>query len=63
MQEVVGFLITIYCNFTQVSSGEKIVKRLRLDRTMAMSLWPHIIGPPCSLLLALALLNVRIRKY
>jgi len=26
---------------------KKIVNRLRFDRIMAVSLWPHFFGPPC----------------
>ena len=35
MQEVVGFLITIYCNFTQVSSGEKNCKKVKIGQNYA----------------------------
>jgi len=27
---------------------KKIENRLRFDRIMAMSLWPHFFGPPCT---------------
>ena len=36
-----------YCKFTKEYSSKEISKKqLRLDRIMAMSLWPHFFGPP-----------------
>ena len=28
----------------------RFLNRLRFDRVMAMSLWPHFLGPPCTFL-------------
>jgi len=47
MQGVVGFLIKTYVKFTKESFTKKCLYRLRFDRIMAMSLWPHCFGPPC----------------
>jgi len=47
MQGVVGFLIKTYVKFTKESFTKKFLYRLRFDRIMAMSLWPHCFGPPC----------------
>jgi len=30
-------------------SSSKIFSRLKFDRIMVMSLWPHFFGPPCSI--------------
>jgi len=50
MEGVVGFLIT---SLLQIHPGifQCKVYGLRFDRTMAMSLWPHIFGPVCWMLL------------
>jgi len=34
--------------FTEESSSE-FFNRLRFDRIMVMSMWPHFFGPPCRL--------------
>jgi len=57
MQGVVGLLIVIYCKFTKESSSEKILNRLRFDRIMAMSLWPHFFSP------ALYIVRCFLRNY
>jgi len=46
---VVRFVVTIvYCKFTKASSSEKLVglNRLRFDRIMAVSVWPHFLANP-----------------
>ena len=48
-----GILITIYCKFTQEPSGEKKLENwLKFDRILAVDLWPHFFGPPCTYLVS-----------
>jgi len=52
MQVLEGFLITrpVYCKFTKESFSKNffVHNRLKFDRLMAMSLWPHFFDPPCT---------------
>ena len=47
MQRVVVFLITSLLQIYQgIFQSKSFVKRLRFDRIMAMSLWPHFLAQP-----------------
>jgi len=46
MQELVRFLISFFANLPKKSSSEKLVNRLKFDRIMAVSLWPHFLANP-----------------
>ena len=48
MQGMVGFLVTRLLQIYQgILQWKHFVNRLTFDRTMAMSLWPHLFGPRC----------------
>jgi len=47
MQGVVGFLMSVYLQIYPRNIPVKcFLNRLRFDRIMVMSLWPHFFGPP-----------------
>ena len=49
MQSAVGFLITTLLQMYQsIFRLKKLEIRLRFNRIMAMSLWLHFFGPPCT---------------